>query len=204
MATNLPLGTDADGREISWQMTRPDGLPRHGLVVGPKASGGTVSLVRLARGAMFWGIRTVLVDLGMGYYAWADTTPHLALRTKDEVTRELNGPRLGDQQVPTLLLVDGADALQACPEQWENLLEHADRLMISVVVRTYRVDAHTLGSMAIQQVLARGQYLHLGRQDDLNAELLDLPLPQTPPQGPGRGIYSDGQTLTPVAIPYSG
>lgn len=208
----LPLGTGPAGTDVRWALTDEHGHPRHGLIVGPTGSGGSTALARLATGAHAAGVRPSIIALeyGTDYLdpAW-DQAPWNAAWCvdADELigdTEELLA-HAGPAPAPRLVLVDGGMALRCAPHLWERLLEQADRLRVSVVVRVYAPTAGEMGTGVVRDLLlARGQYLALGRSLGTTAAVAqDLLAGYTPPvgrQAPGAGVYGHQGRVAPVNV----
>ncbi|RKR98974.1 hypothetical protein DFP74_6695 [Nocardiopsis sp. Huas11] len=212
-AITLPLGAGTEGETVSWHLTDESGRPQHGVVVGPAGSGGTTALVRLSAAAQAAPVEvyTVAVDLYYADYldpAWGELLPYEWWTTKDALRGGLSwaGGADADPAEPHMvLLVDGDRALRTDPAGWERLLERAERLRASVVVRVTSLDAAHLGSAKVREhLLGAGQYLALGHTYH---SLTRAVLPgYTAPDGrqePGRGVYGyDGDTVqVSVATP---
>lgn len=208
----LPLGVAAGGTPVSWRLTDATGRPLHGLVAGPRGSGGSTALARLAHSAHDAGVRTGVVALdhggdyadpawqrsprGSSWFVDADDL----LRATDDLLAEA-----GPAPSPLLILVDGGEALRAMPEQWLRLIRQAARLQVSIVARVYAPTLAEFGSDALRcHLAAEGQFLALGRLLGTTVAVGSDVLPgYTAPatrQKPGQGVYGHGGTVVSVTV----
>lgn len=212
-AITLPLGTTPEGQDVAWHLNDDTGRPLHGLIVGPRGSGGSTALARLATSAHAAGVRPVIValDHGSDYPdpAWSRTPwgTSWCVDADDLVrdTAELLA-EIGPAPAPRLALVDGVAALQAAPEQWLEIVRQAARLQISIVARVPRPGLTEFGGSdpLRSHLAADGQYLALGRPLGVTAAMVEDLLPgYAPPvyrQSPGAGVYGHAGTTTPVTV----
>ena len=202
-ATALPLGTDDTDAPVTWQLTDETGATEHGVVVGPRGSGGTTALRRLATAARLAGARTVQIDWDGGP-TWEAAHERVATPQDLDTVLHQASTRTPDQGV-LLLLVDGHRPLED-RRAWEQVLGGSRHRHVAVIARLYSLAlAHTGGALVRDLLLSTGQYAALGTpRGGLELSLLTvLPGYQACDdwQDPGTGRYGRRGQARTLTIP---